>query len=67
MLPLFDHSDCDGELSVEDSKQIVKGLNSVLKNFNEDIKADYYFHDKIIQFMDGLLDAISKNEFVEFR
>lgn len=66
LVPLFDHSDCDGELTVEESKQIVNGLNSVLENFNEEIIADYGFKENIIQFRDGCLDAISKNEIIEF-
>lgn len=66
LMPLFNHSDCDGELSVKESEQIVKGLNSVLENFNESIEADFDFKDKIIRFRDGLLDAISKNEVVDF-
>lgn len=65
-MPLFNHSDCDGELTVEESKRIVKGLNNVLENFNEEIKADYNFKKNIIQFRDGCLDAISKNEIIYF-
>lgn len=66
LMPLFNHSDCDGELSVEESKRIVNGLNNVLENFNEQIKADYNFKEKIVQFRDGCLDAISKNEVIDF-
>lgn len=67
LFPLFNHSDCDGELTVEESKQIVKGLNSVLENFNEEIQADLNFKQKIIQFREGCLDAISRNEVIEFK
>jgi hypothetical protein len=66
LMPLFNHSDCDGELSVEESKQIVKGLNNILDNFNEEVKSSYNFKENIIQFRDGCLDAISKNEIVGF-
>tara|TARA_R110000772_G_scaffold6250_5_gene21941 strand:- start:2067 stop:2417 length:351 start_codon:yes stop_codon:yes gene_type:complete len=62
IMPLLNHSDCDGELSVEDSKRIVKGLESILETYTE----DDYFRDKMIQFRDGLLDAISSNEVVDF-
>ena len=65
--PLFDHSDCDGNLDVDDCIKIVRGLNQVLKNFNDKIEADSDFKERIIQFRDGCIDAISKNESVEFR
>ncbi len=66
LMPLFNHSDCDGYLSVEESKRIVNGLNSVLDTFNETIECDFDFKEKIMQFHDGCLDAISKNETVKF-
>lgn len=66
LMPLFNHSDCDGELSVEESKSIVLGLNNVLENFNDTIECDYNFKDKIIQFRDGCVHAIELNEVVEF-
>lgn len=66
LMPLFNHSDCDGELTVEESQRIVKGLNSILDNLNEELKMSYNFKDKTIQFRDGCLDAISKNEIIEF-
>lgn len=66
LMPLFNHSDCDGELSIEESKRIVKGLNSVLENFNEEMQFDFNFKKQIIQFRDGCMDAISKNEIIDF-
>jgi len=61
IVPLLDHSDCDGEISVEDAKRIVSGLNLIIPNINEEyIKAD------AIQFRDGCLEAILKNEVIEF-
>ena len=66
LMPLFNHSDCDGELTVEESKLIVSGLNNVLDNFNEDLDSDFNFKEKIIQFRDGCLDAIEKNEIIKF-
>ncbi len=67
LMPLFNHSDCDGSLSIDDQKRIVKGLNQVLENFNDEINSDLSFKDDIIQFRDGCLDAISKNEIIEFK
>lgn len=66
LYPFFMHSDCEGELTVEESKQIVIGLNKVLENFNENLELSYNFKNKIIQFRDGCLDAISKNEIIDF-
>lgn len=65
--PLFNHSDCDGELTPKESEQIIKGLNSVLENFNEKLPQDFNFKEKIIQFRDGLIEAVSKNENVIFQ
>lgn len=66
LMPLFNHSDCDGILTVEESKQIVIGLNKVLENFNDKIEADYIFKENIIKFRDGCLEAIERNEEVDF-
>lgn len=66
LMPLFNHSDCDGALSVEESKKIANGLNQVLGNFNDKLDMDYDFKEKVTQFRDGCLDAISKNEIVKF-
>lgn len=67
IIPLLDHSDCDGELSVEESKQIVEGLNNILENFDENLPQDYNFKEKIIQFRDGCIDAIEKGEEINFQ
>jgi hypothetical protein len=64
--PLLNHSDCDGKLTVQEAKQIANGLNSILDNFNDKIEADYDFKEQIIQFRDGCLDAISRNEEIDF-
>ena len=64
--PLFNHSDCDGRLTVKKCEKIVRGLNSVLENFNDKIEADWGFKEKIIQFRDGCLLAIENNEAVDF-
>lgn len=66
LMPLFNHSDCDGYLSLDESEKIANGLNQVLDNFNDKLDMDFDFKDEIIQFRDGCLDAISKNEIVRF-
>lgn len=64
--PLLDHSDCDGQLSVKEAKQVADGLTSILKNFNENLKMDMLFKSQIIQFRDGCLDAVRRNEIIDF-
>lgn len=66
LMPLFNHSDCEGRLTVKECKSIVEGLNNVLENLNPEIKHDFDFKDRIIQFRDGCLDAISKKQMVKF-
>ena len=65
LMPLFNHSDCDGRLSINESKQIAKGLDSILLNLNNEI-VDCDFKESIIKFRNGCLDAISKNETIIF-
>jgi len=66
LMPLLAHSDCDGELSVDESKSIVIGLNGVLENFDETIPHSHNLKKQIIQFRDGCLEASEKNEIVDF-
>lgn len=63
IMPLLNHSDCDGELNVNECKQIVEGLNDILSN---NTISNEYILNKIIRFRDGCLEAIEKNENVEF-
>ena len=65
---MLSHSDCDGELTVEESKQIAEGLNEVLANLKpDDVWEKEHLTKRIEQFRDGCLDAVSKGEIVEFR
>jgi hypothetical protein len=66
LMPLFNHSDCDGELSVQESKEIIKGLTLVIENFDESFDSDEDFIERVKQFKNGLIDAVKKNEIVEF-
>lgn len=65
--PLFNHSDCEGELSVKESKQIVEGLNSVIDQFDKSKPQDFDFLNRVIQFRDGCLEAIQKKEKIIFQ
>jgi len=68
LMPLFNHSDCDGDLSPEDCKKIADGLDRVIKSATIDEANEPYGHiTYAIQFRDGCLDAYSKGEKIEFR
>lgn len=64
--PLFNHSDCDGELSVEECKKIKIGLEEIFKNLDPDNYDERYNYEKTQTFIEGLELAIEKNEPVEF-
>lgn len=64
--PLLNHSDCDGELNNLEALSIAKGLDNILENFDDKIPADFNFKERIVQFRDGCLDAVSKHEKIEF-
>ena len=68
IMPLLNHSDCDGELSPDECAKIAKGIDSILASFDEAkaVKYPYNFKEKALQFRNGCLDAFSKNETVDF-
>jgi len=68
LIPLLNHSDCEGILTPDECKKIVKGLNDILNNFNPDLvnHDTDYFKKQIIRFRDGCKKAIEANENVEF-
>lgn len=66
LMPLFNHSDCDGELSVAEAEMIARGLQSVLNDFKAGPEMDFDFKENIIQFRNGCLEAIRLNETIEF-
>lgn len=69
IMPLLNHSDCDGSLSVEESKSIEEGLSLILDNLTlspEEELNPYNLKFKIERFRNGLIDAIGNNEIVEF-
>ena len=67
IMPLLNHSDCDGRLTLKESKRIIKGLDNILENFKIDPKFDDYFKSKIIQFRDGCSDAVNKKQMIKFQ
>jgi hypothetical protein len=66
--PLLFHSDCDGELSVEECESIVQGIDMILEGLKprEDDETEYGFRGRLIQFKEGCQEAISLGEKVEF-
>ena len=67
LMPLFNHSDCDGELNTEEQARIIIGLNDVLESWDmPETLENKWFRDQIIQFRDGCLDAFTNNEVIEF-
>jgi len=67
---LLHHSDCDGEISPEDGIEIAEDLESILEELKTE-EGDYWHphgwvYDSAVKFINGLRDAYSKNENVEF-
>ncbi|GAB6122313.1 hypothetical protein [Dysgonomonas termitidis] len=65
--PLINHSDCDGVLFPYESESIVEGLNDILEKHPGLKDDDPYFYNKIIQFRDGCIKAVNKEETIEFK
>lgn len=64
---LFDHSDCDGNISPKDCKKIADAITKILKKVNKDSDFITKMHyDEAITFRDGCLLAHSKNEVLDF-
>jgi hypothetical protein len=63
--PLLNHSDCDGELSVTEAQQVANGLTAILEK-KDDNPEDKWFWERVVLFRDGCLDAVLKNEVIDF-
>jgi len=70
IMPLLNHSDCDGELTPDECKKIANGLGEILNNLKIDKENEYLssgsFRQHIIQFMNGCVNAAFMGEHVEF-
>jgi hypothetical protein len=69
LMDLFNHSDCDGELTPMQCWKIAKGLDEVIKKLPVPEDGDSWdarFIESCIQFRDGCMLAFSKNEVMEF-
>ena len=72
IMPLLNHSDCEGELTPAECKQIAEGIDEILNALSkkeiEDPENQYSFShiNKAKQFRDGCILAHSLNESIEF-
>jgi hypothetical protein len=72
LMPLFNHSDCEGELTPAECKQIAEGIDEILKGISkeevEHPENTYSFShiNKAKQFREGCLLAHSLNENIDF-
>lgn len=70
---LFCHSDCDGVITVEESKLLLPEMKNDLERFtlimmveNDNEGSDDYYVGKYKTFMEGVELAIKENESIEF-
>ncbi len=63
---LFDHSDCDGDITPLRCKKIAKAIDEVLKKVKEDDVITNYQKTNAIQFRNGCLKAFKKKEKLQF-
>lgn len=72
IMPLLNHSDCEGDLTPAECLQIAEGIDEILNNLSKDEidhpENQHHFsnYNKAKQFRDGCLFAHSKNENIEF-
>lgn len=65
IFPLINHSDCDGELTVEEMKAIIPQLDLIVSMWESQQPSDYDA-ERGRQFVDGMKYAIEENEPMEF-
>ena len=63
ILPLLNHSDCDGVLSLEDQKSIIKWWKMILADLKE---SNSDLEEKLKAFIEGCELALAEWEVVEF-
>lgn len=73
IMPLLNHSDCDGDLTPDEAKMIADGLQDILDRIGEEssyvIEREYgvwRFIERIEQFRDGCLLAWENKETIDF-
>lgn len=72
LMPLFNHSDCEGILTPEECLQIAEGIEDVLKNLSKeeiehpDNQYPFSNYKKAKQFRDGCYLAYCQKENIDF-
>jgi hypothetical protein len=72
LMPLFNHSDCEGHLTPTQCKKISDGIDEVLSNISKEEAEhpennwSHSNYNKAKRFRDGCLLAYSKKEKIEF-
>jgi hypothetical protein len=61
IIPLLNHSDCDGELSPEECKKVAPRLRELVKDW-----PDGYDKRRALELAEGMELAVSKNEHLQF-
>lgn len=67
VLPLLNHSDCDGKLTTEECKRVAWGLDEIIHKAEQRGSPEQYEIDKAKQFREGCLLAIENGEEIEFQ
>jgi len=62
IVPLLDHSDCEGELTPEECKQVASRLRELVSSWKDD-----YDKLRVLDFADGMELAANQGEPLEFR
>lgn len=63
ILPLLDHSDCDGELSIEECKKVAPRLRQLVSSWED----NDFDKNTALELADGMDYAVKCNEPLEFR
>lgn len=61
--PLINHSDCDGDLTVEEMQQILPQLEDIINRWDD----EDYEKDRGLLLIESMKEAINDNEPLEFR
>lgn len=66
LVPLLNHSDCDGHLTPEESKMIADRLDELMPQITIDDAGDSDFYQKVLKFRNGCVKAFKKYEVIDF-
>lgn len=66
LIPLLSHSDCDGEIDVNDCVRIADALEEIASKLPDDTSADGWVRSKALQFAAGCRAAVAAAEPIDF-